>query len=397
MSNDIQFRYFDQSTKRRQTIVSSHFVQHSPPPIADIKSGIVWIDSVPKGKRSIAHGAYFADGSVIPESLPVRHTRSDRAIPQLPSGSSEKLLNRLHAACYLGDIRDHYGQYGHFVLETLSRAWNWCTTANGSVPVILGRRLPKFAHDFYALIPGLVERLVLMDESTRCDNLTVPGPAFVLDKAIHYQFKELCEQIATRSGAKKSRTSQQPLYLSRAGLDPASHRTIIGEDRLERLLQNEGFVVARPEKLSIEDQIALFNRHTTVVAPYGSACHTRLFSLIPNTVFVLTSDFINRNHILCDLACLGDTCYANIMVEQKLIRNGLKMRRFALPMLLDDEKTMSLLKDFNLIRPRASFDSPPPAPDAYQQTWLLAVARLAARERNDELPAETTRSATEVL
>ncbi len=64
------------------------------------------------------------------------------------------------------------------------------------------------------------------------------------------------------------------LYISRLG---SLKRVLVNEAELEAALEARGFMIVRPETLSVRDQIALFHRAETIVAPAGAALANVLF------------------------------------------------------------------------------------------------------------------------
>lgn len=64
------------------------------------------------------------------------------------------------------------------------------------------------------------------------------------------------------------------IYISRLG---SLKRVLTNEAELEAALEARGFTVVRPETLSVRDQIALFHRAETIVAPAGAALANILF------------------------------------------------------------------------------------------------------------------------
>lgn len=64
------------------------------------------------------------------------------------------------------------------------------------------------------------------------------------------------------------------IYISRLG---SLKRVLTNEADLEGELEARGFTIVRPETLSVRDQIALFHRAETIVAPAGAALANILF------------------------------------------------------------------------------------------------------------------------
>jgi hypothetical protein len=270
------------------------------------------------------------------------------------------------------------------LLEILSRAWSWTDTPPDVEPVLLGARMPDFARDFYALLPGLGERISLVNRTTRFERIIVPEPAFVLDREVHIQFKQLCDTIAAGAVGDSAERTDQPLYLSRSGLDPASSRTVLGEEQLENFLLGQGFRVVHPERLPVPEQIVLLNRHRTIVASMGSACHSRVFSIPATDLVVLCPERFNPNYLLCDLLNGGSTHYVNVLsVPDMPDAEGLPP--YATPLLLDIEKTLDAMKNLGLLRTDAHFSGSRPGLEEYRERWIQIARRLSRRPNRTQL------------
>jgi hypothetical protein len=263
------------------------------------------------------------------------------------------VLQDCRTAYYLGVKAKHYG---HFLLDTLCRAWAWEECGHGAVPVIQVSPIKKIPQSIYAQIPNLMERIEIVLAPTRYDNVIVPSPAFVIGQGAHIQFKAMCERIAERSDSSTGPMTEQPLYLSRAGLGAEAKRHFPDELQLEGFLEREGFRIVRPEALPFAEQVALFNSHKWIVAPQGSACHTRLFSRRPVNLLVLTST-LKPNYILCDLLCEGASHYGKVLTTLDFETGP--NSRLKRPVKSHNENLLALLKQFGLVRETAVFpDSP---------------------------------------
>jgi len=328
-----------------------------------------------RGKR--VAGVYDANNSLIPCSA--RFRGKDRRVDGvLNCDDLVDAVEDRRDAYYLGRGECHYG---HFILEVLSRAWAWREHGRDRVPV-LQLAIPPFALALCGLIPGLAERLDIIRTPTRFRNMLVPAPGFVIAREAYIEFKRMCEQMAEQANVCSGPVTEQPLYLSRAGLN-WNRRTIEGEVFLEHALEKEGFIIVRPETLPVAEQIALVNRHRWIVSPEGSACHTRLFSRIPTHFVTITSSYLNPNYILCDLLCEGTSHYLNALVTPQI---GTKTRlgKFLEPVALDRARILGALNQLGLVRSSAVSDAPPPDLNEYKLRWIEAARSRIKRKPDDE-------------
>jgi hypothetical protein len=383
LADRVEFCLFDQAKMARfRRLVSALSIEEKPPATIEVPEGILAAGELPDGRRLGARGVCDGFGKIVNSSVALRGEQFGMNIRGPTAAVLSAAPDDRRSVYYLGDVRHHRGHYGHFLLDTLSRAWNWSVQDTAICPILLGNRIPAFAQEIYSRIPRLAENLSLVNRTTRFDHVTIPSPSFVIDKAAHVQFKELCEAVAKT--VDRDEATDRPLYLSRAGLDPNSHRTIVGEEELEELLSREGFLVVRPETLPICEQIKMLRSHRYIVTPMGSACHSRLFSSSTKLMLVLSPDRFDANHVLCDLLSEGDTHYVNVTYAPDLMSEDL-LPPYAQPLLLDFAKVLTSLKSLGLIRPSTVPEGRPPGIQEYKLRWLQTAQWFLERRESDGL------------
>jgi capsular polysaccharide biosynthesis protein len=82
------------------------------------------------------------------------------------------------------------------------------------------------------------------------------------------------ERVLAAAAITDDPAAPRHLYISRLG---SLKRVLVNEAELEAALEARGFTIVRPETLSVRDQIALFHRAETIVAPAGAALANVLF------------------------------------------------------------------------------------------------------------------------
>jgi len=99
-----------------------------------------------------------------------------------------------------------------------------------------------------------------------------------------------------------------PVYLSRTKLRK-KFQTYIDEQSIERFCQEMGCIIVYPEKLSLKEQIILFNRHDVFIGPLGSAFHSTLFRFNGRkaTNIYLVAETRNSNYEMIDSIMQNDS------------------------------------------------------------------------------------------
>lgn len=170
-----------------------------------------------------------------------------------------------------------WAHFGHFLVESSARLWALDQIQREVDGVLfipkrpaVGDAVRDFQRDFIHLMaPDLPIRVAT--EPTQVDELLVPGQGFGLGKitqgtdsfrnAIHNRF---ARDIAA-DGPDKLYISRSALGLNKGGL--------LGEERLEQHLQDEGYEIFHPEKYDLATQLARYKAARKVIAADGSALH----------------------------------------------------------------------------------------------------------------------------
>jgi hypothetical protein len=265
----------------------------------------------------------------------------------------------------------------------------------------------------------LPERLLALDAPTQLRRAIVPEPLFEQFYSAHPEMLRPFQEVASRI-AGDVKPSAQPVYLSRRLLS-SRQRPVIGEAMLEEVLRENGFAIAYPETMTLEDQIRLVNSHTDIFSSMGSAAHNVLFALNRPRLHLLASrDDIPANYFLCSVLAGAPTTFVNclgaggritanderISRREETFGNEDKKRPVdldagpqAVPQLVDMPSVIDYLDKQGFIRNglRASLArrSQPPQRQ-YDEAWLYARLRKGAAKSGDlaaEIEAEAVQFA----
>lgn len=267
---------------------------------------------------------YHRDGSAVNETRHtylepgVRHTatlatkmaaiESEHAPARIPR--PEPLRRVREPVFFIGKPVAHYG---HAILDTMARLW----ALNRLRPDMKVVYLPLGTSNIqYSVVRQLLNGLGIGEDRlhhdrlpTVFDELICPLPAIQWSARAYPVLDRPHRRLAQRIGDGDA-DLRRPIYLSRRGLG-AGHRRIDGEDVLEQRLEREGYLVVRPETLSLADQIEIFNSDAPVIGPIGSAMHTLLFRRrqSPKPLAMMTDRAVGSRFLLVDAVKGSRTTY----------------------------------------------------------------------------------------
>jgi hypothetical protein len=202
---------------------------------------------------------------------------------------------------FVGDIEMWH--YGHFLIEGLAHIW----------VALLGEQQNRFFYlgeilsfknyflrkknsylDFCMNQVGLKRNnFVFLDRDAFLNNLYIPDPTFIIDLKAFEKHASFFKQIYINVSNGKSENRKKTIYLSRRNFKSKS-RNIINEIELEKKLKTLNIDTIYPESLKLSEQILLFNSYENIIACFGSAIHTALFSFNPGLkMFILIAENTN--------------------------------------------------------------------------------------------------------
>lgn len=173
--------------------------------------------------------------------------------------------------------------YGHLLVEALSRAWLAGQVLAWRQPTYILQATPLAALFQEALraIGAQAVPAVLNEQPIRCDALVVIDG---LTEHGVYQ-SPLCHQALRTMAAAVPAGPPQKLFVSRR----AAKRPLLNEALIETRLRQHGFMVVDPGTMPLQAQIALFKGAYLVVGPLGAALSNIAFCEPGTRVVALTA------------------------------------------------------------------------------------------------------------
>lgn len=184
-----------------------------------------------------------------------------------PTGSIGPVEDRRAGTFVYGGIM--IGQYGHFLLESLARAWFWQNRAADGVVFHCERpELRPWQADAFRMCGLDTTNIVFVTRCTLFERLLVPQPGYVISTLFHPDHRDTLafEPWMPVPGRK--------LWISRSRLGDEALGTFTNEVALESLLGERGWTIVHPQILSFAEQIRLFASAEVIGGIEGSALHS---------------------------------------------------------------------------------------------------------------------------
>lgn len=237
---------------------------------------------------------YREDGRIVPEfleyeRLPAQWARR-RVNAPFVEASRVASSPRLEEPCvYLGDL---HGHFGHFLLESLARAW-YLIECDPKVRLLFHGRserppLGPFADTIFQALNVNPSRIKIVLTDTNVTNLVLPAAQYwqslKASPGMCVVFDHLREKIL--SARRHRHPSPRKIYFTRRHLAAVLNsgkprKAISNEHEVEALFRKRGFEIVSPETLPFEEQIAMVANATHVAGTSGSALHLILFNNNP--------------------------------------------------------------------------------------------------------------------
>ncbi|MEO3474416.1 glycosyltransferase 61 family protein [Roseomonas sp. CAU 1739] len=212
----------------------------------------------------------FRIGAFGPDDLPVAaaiHRRGGHAANPPPFAAAEEDWDG--DFIYGGQLWDHFG---HFLLESLSRAWAFATLPG---PVLWQRavshsRLLPWQRDILDLLGLGAREHRVIDRPVRVARLAVPEQGLVTRRYLH-----AWQEAALAAHPCRTPQPGHCVWLSRSDL-PARLARVDGEAEVEAALAADRWTILHPETMSLADQLAALEAAEVIAGFEGSAFHSLL-------------------------------------------------------------------------------------------------------------------------
>ncbi len=247
------------------------------------------------GPEQAQGGVYSMDGDYVPSSRHLRRSKDLTASNPQQISIADDVPRLSGRYLYLGWFFNHYG---HFILESLSRAWavQELSPVDGYIMHVhaADARPASYLLDFFDLLEIPRNKLLFVSQDMQVEELLLPSQQAVLSRGLSEDMRRLYRQLGNKAVRQTETESSgsHKLYISRRFL-PADQRSASNEIVLEERFRMAGYQVVHPQFLDVKAQLAMYHVATDFAGLEGSGLHNVLFARNPHKVWMLGA----RNHL----------------------------------------------------------------------------------------------------
>lgn len=215
-------------------------------------------------------GVFDKDFNFIKESLQMRRNKS-QFIPKI---KRDNIPYCDEDVVFIGNVNPFFG---HFLLEHMNRLYALMDKQYSKRKVVLINdkgleKIPNYIFQFLEFFGIKRGNIIILDETTKFRNVCIPSQSFNSRLYTADCFAETFDKI---SGNIPDSEKYEKIYVSRAKLDD-KHKTL-GEEKVQRVFEKNGFKIIYPEKLPLDKQISLVKNCKVLAGCAGTALHLALF------------------------------------------------------------------------------------------------------------------------
>lgn len=183
----------------------------------------------------------------------------------------EKQIRKINdTVVYLG-IFIH--QWGHFILDSLSRAWiiSHLDNIKKYKFVFLSENNRKIDGNYLEALKLLglkTSQIIVLEQATKFKEIIVPQMSIYPDHSFSQEYPQIFKQMVKNADITNISVPKK-IYLTRTNLKVAEKKEF-GEKIIEENFKRNGYSIIAPEKLSIQEQIAIFQKGKEIVCVNGS-------------------------------------------------------------------------------------------------------------------------------
>lgn len=216
-----------------------------------------------------AGGVCYEDGTFITGFMrDEKNNNSNMQIHTSYTIRKEDISECLEYGIYGGVIINNFG---HTIVETISRLWFLSTQLNITKKIIfikIGKTVPEYFFSVMKLLNIKQEMIKIIEKPIKVETLLIPDQSFIIFSKVYPEYYNKIYEIMKKNA--KGKAIYEKIYLSRRKF--AKH-DIIGEDIIEDILQKNGFQSLALEEFSLSEQIYMLSHARDIVSTVGTLSH----------------------------------------------------------------------------------------------------------------------------
>lgn len=172
-------------------------------------------------------------------------------------------------------------QWGHFILDSLSRAWiilhlNNLDKYKFAFISENGKEIDGNYLEALELLGLKASQIIVLNKAVKCKKIIVPQMSTFADHGFNKEYPKIFKQMIKNANV-QNKTVPNKIYLTRTNLKEAQKKEF-GEKIIEDNFRLNGYTIVAPEKLNVREQIALFQNAKEIVCLNGSIPFDVVFS-----------------------------------------------------------------------------------------------------------------------
>ena len=296
---------------------SAEYCTDQSPEITELKDVVIL-----PARESPAH-AWGSGGAVELDGRLAEASRLGTIFGEYYPYSKAELMVQNESVYYIPVIPRHWG---HFLIDILCRFW---FVLDGKD---LGYRVAYCSNDFEEGLTGNYlealellgiekSRLILITRPTQFSEVLIPGKSFG-DGAPYCEkylgvINRIKEQVL-RTDANWLPVRKDRIYFTRTKFRRSKY-TEVGEKRIEKLFQKNGFTVLSPEKLTVREQVFYFSTCREIASLSGTIAHQIVFSEPGNQYYNLNRCcLLNYAQLAVNQMSSAEVTYIDVYAKETL-------------------------------------------------------------------------------
>lgn len=221
----------------------------------------------------------------IQEALLIRYNKIVQIVPEIENKLSEDFIRLPFKTGYFFYGGLLFDNFGHFLLESLSRLWAWRNIQSKQIGILFYAPwgIPNYNkknHYIYQVFQSLgipMEQISFLNEPTRIENIIIPKQkyGFGICRNPDEIFMSFIKSFQIPLKNLSTTTKLKYLYISRSQM-PFNNGRPFGEQLFENYLKTQGYDTVYPEKLTLYEQLFLYKNAERIIFCDGGATYCNI-------------------------------------------------------------------------------------------------------------------------